>query len=222
MNFELLLNSIIGFSGILLHEFPGPLNDEQKKQLGMIQASGRHLLSLINDILDLSKIEAGQVTANFEYFFLTDVIKEVIELEGPAAITKGIFIKYENEINHHEILSDRKRIFQVLLNLLNNAIKFTEKGSVTIRSYVDYDTVKVEVADTGIGIKPENIQKLFKPFIQLENNLTRNYEGSGLGLSISKKLMDLLQGDIQVISTYGSGTKFTVIIPKRLESENSV
>lgn len=214
------LNSIIGFSGILLHEFPGPLNDEQKKQLGMIQSSGRHLLSLINDILDLSKIEAGQFTANFEYFLLDEVLQEVIQLEEPSAISKGISINYINDENAVEVFSDRKRILQVALNLLNNAIKFTEHGSITIRSYRDSEYVKIDFADTGIGIEAENLTKLFKPFIQLENNLTRNYEGSGLGLSISKKLMDLLHGDITVTSTFGSGSVFTVSIPLTVENGN--
>jgi PAS domain S-box-containing protein len=215
------LNSIIGFSGILLHEFPGPLNDEQKKQLGMIQSSGRHLLSLINDILDLSKIEAGQITANFEYFLLEEVLKEVIELEEPVAQNKGITISYINSPEQIEIFCDRKRILQVMLNLLNNAIKFTEKGMVTIRSYKDFEYVNIDVTDTGIGIKAEDISKLFKPFIQLENSLTRNYEGSGLGLSISKKLMELLRGDISVKSNYGSGTIFTVKIPLTINNDNS-
>ncbi len=214
------LNSIIGFSGILLQEFPGPLNNEQKKQLGMIQSSGRHLLSLINDILDLSKIEAGQISANYEYFYLEKLLEEVVELEEPTAFNKGIAIHYIKD-DPIEIFCDRKRVLQVMLNLLNNAIKFTEKGTVTIRCYREFEIAKVDVADTGIGIKKENISKLFKPFIQLENDLTRNYEGSGLGLSISKKLMDLLHGDITVKSNYGSGTIFTVSIPVTIENENS-
>lgn len=214
------LNSIIGFSGILLHEFPGPLNDEQKKQVRMIQSSGRHLLSLINDILDLSKIEAEQITANFEYFKVDEVLKEVIELEEPSARTKDISIRYIKDQENIEIFSDRKRILQVFLNLLNNAIKFTEKGNITIHCYKDLEQVKIDFTDTGIGIKAENMTKLFKPFIQLENNLTRNYEGSGLGLSISKKLMDLLHGDITVKSTFGSGTTFTVSIPLTIEYQN--
>ena len=207
------LNSIIGFSGILLREFPGPLNEEQKKQLGMIQSSGRHLLSLINDILDLSKIETGKLTANSERFYIDDVIKEVIELEEPSALNKQLIIDFKQTPDHIEVVSDRKRIFQVILNLVNNAIKFTETGSVTINCFQKNKSVSIEVYDTGIGIKKENIDKLFKPFIQLENDLVRNYEGSGLGLSISMKLIELLQGKLSVKSTFGVGSTFTITLP---------
>ncbi len=207
------LNSIIGFSGILLQEKAGQLNEEQKKQLGMVQLSGRHLLTLINDILDLSKIEAGQLTPIYESFNIEELIEEVIKLEKLATTNKGLSLNFEIIPEIGEIVNDRQRTRQVILNLLNNAVKFTDKGSVNIKCYKDNDSLKIEVSDTGIGIKEENLGKLFNPFIQVENDLTRKHEGTGLGLSISKKLMDLLHGTISVKSEFGVGSTFTITLP---------
>ena len=207
------LNSIIGFSGILLQELPGTLNEEQKKQVYMVQSSGNHLLSLINDILDLSKIEAGQFTANYEYFNIEDIIENVLKLEGPHANSKGLSLNIIKSPEIINILSDKQRVQQVLLNLVNNAIKFTDKGSVSIGSYKDENNVTIEVRDTGIGIIKEDLGRLFSPFIQIENYLSRKYEGSGLGLSISQKLVNLLHGTISVNSEYGVGSTFTISLP---------
>ena len=211
--FRTPLNSIIGFSGILLQEFAGKLNAEQKKQLGMILSGGRHLLSMINDLLDLSRIEAGQLKANPEYFALKDVIEDVVKLEWPFAMSKGISIDFEISPEISTVKSDKQRLHQVLLNLINNAIKFTEKGSVKVNCNKENDFVKIEVIDTGIGIEKENLDKIFDPFIQVENELTRSQRGSGLGLSVSRKLIELLQGTINVKSEIGAGTTFTVTLP---------
>jgi signal transduction histidine kinase len=207
------LNSIIGFSGILLRRFAGPVNEEQEKQLEMIQKSGRHLLSLINDILDISKIDAGELKPAYEIFNLLELIEEVQKLIQPFADSKGIPVSYIKDQRVEEIESDRKRVSQILINLLNNAIKFTEKGTVTITLCRDGNLVITEVKDTGIGIREEDMEKLFNPFLQLENSLTRNYEGSGLGLSITKKLLDLLHGSIQVKSEFGKGSTFIITLP---------
>ena len=214
------LNSVIGFSGILLQNIPGPLNEEQRKQLKMIQASGRHLLSVINDILDLSKIEVGLLTTNFEHFNIQNVIEEVMKLEWLSAVNKGLTMKFEKNPEIEEIFSDRQRVKQVLLNLVNNAIKFTEKGSVSIVCSNNSDWVNIDVIDTGIGIKEEDFGKLFSPFIQIDSELTRKHQGSGLGLSISKKLIDLLHGTISVKSEFGTGSTFTISLPvKELEDK---
>lgn len=207
------LNSIIGFSGILLKHLPGPLNSEQEKQLEMVQKSGRHLLSLINDILDISKIEAGELVPHYESFDVVELIEDILKLVEPQAKNKGLPVllkKNEPEIN---VVSDKTRLRQVLINLIINAIKFTTQGMVQITCSKEADSVRVQVSDTGIGIKEEDLDKLFNPFIQLENNLTRRFEGSGLGLSISKKLIDLLRGTIEVKSSFGSGSNFTISIP---------
>lgn len=213
------LNSVIGFSGILLQEKAGTLNEEQKKQIGLIQLSGRHLLSLINDILDLSKIEVGQLLTNYESFNIQDVIQEVIKLQWNSARNKGLSLRFAKIPGIGEIVSDKRRVHQVLLNILNNAFKFTEKGYVRIDCHQDKDFIKVEISDTGIGIKEEDLNKLFNPFIQVDNELTRTHQGSGLGLSISKKLMELLHGTIEVKSEFGVGSTFTLTFPL-LEVEN--
>lgn len=215
------LNSIIGFSGILLREIPGPLNEEQKKQLDMIQVGGRHLLSMINDLLDLSKIEAGQMASNMDYFNIQEVIEEVIKIEWPSANNKGLALNFNRMPGIEEIVSDRQRVHQVLLNLLDNAVKFTDSGFISIGCYKENGYVKIEVSDTGIGIKEEHLQDIFTPFLQLNHEMTREHQGTGLGLPISKKFIDLLNGDISVKSKIGEGSTFTVTLPLIPENVNA-
>lgn len=207
------LNSIIGFSGILLKEIPGTLNEEQKKQLEIVQGSGRHLLTLINDILDLSKIEAGQMAALEETFNLNELIEEIVKTEEAEAEEKGISLRFNKNDDLENIKSDKQRVHQVILNILNNAVKFTDKGSVTIRSRKEDHEVKIEIADTGIGISETDVEKIFVPFVQVNTELTRIHSGTGLGLSISKKLMELLHGSIAVKSQPGKGSIFTITLP---------
>jgi two-component system, sensor histidine kinase and response regulator len=215
------LNSIIGFSGILLQQITGPLNEEQKKQLAMVQSSGRHLLSLINDILDISKIDAGELKPDYETFNLQELIEEVKNLAQPFAEDKGIIINFINNPEIGKIECDKKRVYQILINLINNAVKFTEKGSVTITCYRENNSVAAEVSDTGIGIKESDFENIFNPFFQLENSLTRKFDGSGLGLSITRKLLDMLGGSINVKSEYGKGSTFTVTLPLTTESKQT-
>lgn len=207
------LNSIIGFTGMLVQELPGPLNNEQKKQLGMTQKSARHLLSLINDILDLSKIEAGQLNLNVEKFKISEVVVNIEELLKPLAQGKNIALTSTVDPNLAEIVSDKFRVQQVVINIANNALKFTEKGSVHIDAFQKDQKTIVRVTDTGIGIEPNQIDQLFKPFIQVDSNITRKHEGTGLGLSICKKLMALLGGNIFVESEFGKGSVFTIELP---------
>jgi PAS domain S-box-containing protein len=206
------LNSIIGFSGILMRENPGPLNEEQKKQMGMIQVSGRNLLSLINDILDLSKIESGQLNIHYDVFSLSEVLDEIVKMMSPVAEEKGIYLKLIGSENI-DMESDQQRVQQIMLNLINNALKFTDSGDVVIEYSRDQHFVKLVVADTGMGIDKDDLLKLFTPFFQVENSLTRTNKGSGLGLSICKKLVELLYGKITVDSELGKGSRFTVILP---------
>jgi len=209
------LNSIIGFTGILLQELAGPLNDEQKKQLSMVQTSARHLLALINDVLDISKIEAGQMKVEPAPFSLPDLIAEVVGVARPLAEKKGLELRVEVSADAGTLHSDRRRVGQVLMNLLSNAVKFTAAGRIDIRAALDGDSAILSVADTGIGMAPEDLAKLFVPFQQIDSGLTRNYEGTGLGLSISKRLVTLLGGDITVASEPGRGSTFTVRLPVR-------
>jgi len=207
------LNSIIGFSGILLKEKHGKLTGEQKKQLGIVQNSARHLLSLINDILDISKIEAGQLNINMQVFTLKDVINKAVETNRPFAEKKNLKIIVSVDKNIKKIKSDALRVEQILLNLLNNAIKYTESGSVSIISGIEDNYVKIQIIDTGTGIEKDKIKTLFKPFVQIDTGLTRKNEGTGLGLSICKKLTEMLKGKIEVVSEPLKGSTFTVYLP---------
>jgi len=213
------LNSIIGFTGILLQGISGALNDEQKKQLTMVKGSGQHLLDLINDLLDVSKIEAGKVEVFVEQFALTAVANEVTAAISPAATNKELDVVTDLQ-DDIVLLSDRRRIKQVLTNLVSNAVKFTDQGQVTITGkQLDNDQVEFEVTDTGIGMKQEDIQRLFQPFQQVDESLTKEHGGTGLGLYLCRKIVDLLHGEIRVESEYGTGTTFTVTLPLRHESE---
>ncbi|MRR39108.1 histidine kinase, partial [bacterium] len=207
------LNSIIGFTGILRQGFAGPVNDEQKKQLDMAHNSAKHLLSLINDILDLSRIEAGRVAIEHEPFSFTGVVNEVVEGLKPMAGQKGIEILTDLPDRAIEMRGDRKRWFQVLLNLVNNALKFTEKGEVRITAGVEDRTLKISVADTGIGIRAENLPKLFEAFRQVDGSARRVYEGTGLGLYLCRTLLRMMGGEIAVESEFGNGSRFTFTVP---------
>jgi signal transduction histidine kinase len=218
------LNSIIGFTGIILQGLAGPLNAEQTKQLGMVRASARHLLELINDVLDISKIEAGQLEVRLEPFNLPESIQRVTALVRPMAEKKGLTLTVHLAPEFGNITSDRRRVEQILLNLLNNAIKFTEQGGVTLTvdelpagatgaHPIAGPAMRFRVADTGIGIKPADIAVLFQPFRQLDAGISRQHEGTGLGLAICRKLAALLGGDISVTSEWSKGSEFTVIIP---------
>ena len=228
------LNSIIGFTGIILQGMAGPITQEQKKQLGMVRSSARHLLDLINDVLDISKIEAGQLQVRQDPFELTDVINQVMESVSPLAEKKSLSLDRDIAVDLPAMYSDRRRVEQILLNLLNNAIKFTDRGSILLQvdlvsqARVDANkdasphseqpvpSVRFRIADTGIGIRPEDIEQLFKPFSQVDSGLTRQHDGTGLGLAICGRLTHLLGGTIGVDSQWSQGSEFTVILPLEL------
>jgi protein-histidine pros-kinase len=211
------LNAVIGFTGTLLMKLPGPLNQEQEKQLRTIQSSSRHLLSLINDLLDLSKIESGNVELNLEPVSCQTVIAEV---SGTLrTLAEGKNLKFEIVLPGHEvnIRTDRRSLTQILINLTNNAIKFTEQGTVRLelreREQDGQAIAEMCVTDTGLGIRQEDQSKLFQAFMQVDNTSTRSYEGTGLGLHVSQKLALMIGGRISFESEYGQGSKFTVSVP---------
>jgi len=210
------LNSIIGFTGIMLQGLAGPLNDEQTKQLGMVQSSARHLLNLINDILDISKIEAGQLEMASELFDMRTVIQKVMRTVTPLAEKKRLVLVSEVAPEVGQITSDQRRVEQILINLLNNAIKFTEHGEVRIESEVRGSWLMTRVIDTGIGVKPEGMDALFEPFRQVDAGLARQHEGTGLGLSICQKLVEMLGGAIWAESEWGVGSTFTFTLPVQI------
>jgi len=225
------LNSIIGFTGIVLQGLAGPVNAEQSKQLGMVRSSARHLLELINDVLDLSKIEAGQLEVRIGPFDLRESLERVTALVKPLVEKKGIALSVITPPDLGEMASDRRRVEQILLNLLNNAIKFTEHGHVTATVEMDaaykpwsgaipQPAVRLRVADTGIGIRPEDLATLFQPFRQIDTGIARQHEGTGLGLVICRRLAALLGGEISVTSEWSKGSEFTVIIPIQKPTPN--
>lgn len=207
------MNSIIGFTGILLQRLAGPLNDEQVKQLGMVNKSAQHLLALINDVLDLSKIESGQLSIVPAAFDARQLIERAVATIRPQVEGKGLRLESAIAPSVGTFVSDGRRVEQVLLNLLSNAVKFTERGYVRVEADIEADHLVVRVTDTGIGIRSEEVTRLFRPFSQLDIGLDRQHEGTGLGLSICRRLVELLGGTIRVSSTWGQGSTFVVELP---------
>jgi len=214
------LNSIIGFTGILRQELAGPMNEEQKKQLGMVHSSGRHLLNLINDLLDLSRIESGKMELFVEDFLVADLVKEIGQCLTPQVQQKKLRLETSLDQPALRMRTDRNKSFQILLNLANNAVKFTDVGRVTLKVSSDADRVQFEVADTGIGIKPESLTHLFEAFRQVDGSARRVYEGTGLGLYLSKQLARMLGGNITVESEFGIGSRFTLVLPQNTPPAN--
>ncbi len=213
------LNAIIGFTGTLLMRLPGPLTDQQEQQLRIIQSSGRHLLSLITDILDLAKIEAGKIELHFEPVDVHEIVGEVHESLRSMAADKNLDFTVSLPERPTVVTSDRRALAQILINLTNNALKYTEEGSVQIAVSSDVTAdaheCRISVADTGIGIKPEDRHRLFQAFEQLEPLSTRRVEGVGLGLHLSQKLARLLDGELTFTSEPGVGSTFTLALPMR-------
>jgi PAS domain S-box-containing protein len=231
------LNSVIGFSSILLNEWVGPVNAEQKENLAAVLRSGKHLLALINDVIDVSKIEAGQIEIQLEDFDLRDLIAESVAAVESEIRDKGLELQVD--CANHMIFSDRRRLQQCLFNLLSNAAKYTEKGFVRISSRrvsglefqvsnpnsesenlnlePEGDFVEISVEESGIGIREVDTVKIFKPFVRLESPLTAKVYGTGLGLYLTRKLVtEVLRGEITFTSKYGIGSRFSILIPVTL------
>ena len=213
------LNAIIGFTGALLMKLPGPLTNEQDKQLNTIRTSARHLLSLINDILDVAKIEAGKVTLELETVQCQHLVNDVVDTLRPLALQKGLGLEVELAPDPIVLQTDRRALTQILLNLANNAIKFTESGQVRVtlsqRPGDGHDTVEFSVADSGAGIREEDQAKLFQAFSQLDSTSTRHAEGAGLGLYLCQNLANLIGGSLFFKSDFGQGSTFTLALPLR-------
>ncbi len=215
------LNTIIGFSGILLKEPVSDLShEEQREFLGNIITGGRHLLSLINEILDLSKIEAGKVILSPERFSVQEVLEEVRQTVEPQATVKRIIIEVTLDPRLSTLTADLVKFKQILYNLLSNAIKFTpEAGNVHVRATVTKEWVEFSVRDTGIGIRPEDRDRIFQEFQQVEMSAERHYEGTGLGLTLAKKFVELHGGRIWVESEVGMGSTFNFTLPLEARRE---
>lgn len=209
------LNSIIGFSEVLQDQAFGPLNERQMRYINHVLTSARHLLDLINDILDLSKIEAGRMELHHEPFILKGAIEEVLTVVQPLAQQKQLSMSLVLDGAPDRLVADRLRFKQVLYNLVSNAIKFTPEGSVTVRACADDQYVYVSVEDTGIGIPPEAQEKVFDLFTRVEDRYRRATEGTGLGLALVKRLVELHGGFVTLESEVGKGTTVTVAFPIR-------
>ena len=210
------LNAIIGFTGTLLMELPGPLNTDQKEQLDTIENSATHLLSLINDLLDLAKIESGKVELRREPVTCQALVQEVLTTLRPTAEAKGLRLKAICPSDDIVVRTDRRALTQILLNLTNNAVKFTERGEVHIELQQAKENGRIDtlisVTDTGVGIRPADQARLFQAFEQVDGAGKERQSGTGLGLHLSQKLAELLSGRIQMKSEFGKGSTFTLVL----------
>ena len=210
------LNAIIGFTGftgIMAQGLAGPLTEEQRQQLGLVQASGRHLLALVNDVLDISRIESGQMDIAHERFDLRQSLDRIAALFAPQAQAKNLALHTQIAPALGEAVGDQRRFEQILLNLLGNAVKFTDRGRIVLAADLVGGTIRVQVSDSGIGIKPEDLPTLFQPFRQIDSSLARQHDGTGLGLAICQRLTTLMGGHIHVDSQWGRGSTFSVTLP---------
>jgi PAS domain S-box-containing protein len=211
------LNAIIGFTGTLLMRLPGPLTEDQEKQLRTVQGSARHLLALINDLLDVAKIEAGKLDLRMEPVDCRAVVEEVIATLRPQAEGKGLALDFNAAAPLAPLQSDRRALSQIVINLTSNAIKFTDRGSVRIDLTQHQEAsrgllTRICVEDTGAGMTPAEQAKLFAAFSRVNTEATRVIEGTGLGLHLSQKLATLLGGEILVDSEKGRGSRFTLVV----------
>ena len=212
------LNSIIGFTGMLLQGISGELNNKQEDNLRRVYKSGKHLLSLITDVIDISKIESGRVDIFPQTFPLKEVVDEAIETIQPQLDSKELSLTVKAN-RWPEMETDRKRLFQCLLNYLSNAVKYSEKGSIDITVTDLNDDIEIKVKDTGIGISEKDMPKLFEAFERMESHLKVKSGGTGLGLYLTKKIItELLEGTIAVESRIGEGSQFSFTVPKKIEA----
>jgi signal transduction histidine kinase len=209
------LNSVIGFSEVLLDQLFGAINAKQHEYINNILYSGRHLLSLINDILDLSKVEAGMMVLDFNDFSVREALETSVMMLKERAFKGEIALHLELAPSADlSIGGDQRKLKQILFNLLSNAVKFTPAGgTVEVSAVRDGHYIEITVADTGMGIKADDIPKLFQSFTQLESVYTKKFEGTGLGLALTRQLVELHGGRIWVKSEFGAGSRFIFTIP---------
>jgi signal transduction histidine kinase len=213
------LNAILGYTELMLDQIYGEVPDKMRGVLDRVQSNGRHLLGLINDVLDLSKIEAGQLALTVANYSLEDVVQGVVTSVESLATEKQLALKLDIPRSLPAGRGDERRIAQVLLNLVGNAIKFTEKGEVAIAASASNGSFNIAVRDTGPGISPADQVKIFEEFHQADNSATKTKGGTGLGLSIAKRIVEMHGGRIWVESSPGSGATFSVSLPVKVQPE---
>ncbi len=213
------LNAILGYTELILDSIYGEVPEKARAVLERLQANGQHLLGLINDVLDLSKIEAGQLKLSLDDYSLSDVVLGVVSAVEPLAAEKQLAFKAEVAADLPTGRGDGRRLSQVLLNLVGNAIKFTDKGKVAIRASATNGAFTVAVCDTGPGIPVADQAKIFEEFQQADSSITRKKGGTGLGLSIAKRIIEMHGGRIWVESEPGKGSTFYFSLPVRVETQ---
>jgi signal transduction histidine kinase len=209
------LNAIIGYGELLSDGIPGPISEAQHVQLERIRASAHHLLALIDQVLTLSRLEAGREPVNWELVSLASVLDQATTLASPLADRKRLTLRVLAPESPVTFESDAIKVTQILVNLLGNAVRFTDRGDIVMSARAEPGGVVIEVRDTGIGIAEPNLERVFDPFWQVEQVHTRRVGGSGLGLSVCRRLARLLGGDVTVTSTLGEGSTFAVRIADR-------
>ena len=215
--FRTPLSSILSITRILQDRLDGPLTDEQQKQVQFIQGAAGELTEMVNDLLDLAKVEAGRVTISPAWFDMVDLFSALRGMFKPILQSATVSLIFEEPKDVPRLYTDDKKLSQILRNFISNALKFTSRGDVRVTAeLVDGDRVRFCVADTGIGIASEHIGSLFNDFVQVDAPIQKRLRGTGLGLSLSRKLALLLGGDVAVESTLGEGSRFSVTLPVRL------
>jgi signal transduction histidine kinase len=212
------LNAVIGYAALMIDGITGTLTDAQHEYVRRSRTAAEHLLSLINDILDLAKIEAGKMPVYLENVSMPELIREVAQQVEPMAKAKHLTFTTAVSPDCPGVDTDKIKIKQILLNLLSNAVKFTNRGSVHLSVEWDGDSVQLSVSDSGVGIKPDEINLIWEDFRQLDQSRTRSYGGTGLGLSITRRLTQQLGAEIAVNSVFGEGTTFSVRLPRVLHT----
>jgi PAS domain S-box-containing protein len=209
------INALIGYTALMLDRIYGDLNERQEEGLTRIRAAAQHLLALINDILDLAKIEAGRMPLHLEDTVLQDVMREAAVQIDPLVKKKGLSFRWVGPEQPLHMMTDRTKVKQIILNLLSNAVKFTHSGSVTLSAQREGELIRLDVVDTGIGIRKEDLAPIWDDFRQVDQSRTREFGGTGLGLSITRKLSGALGGRVTLASEYGRGSTFSVFLPLR-------
>ena len=219
--FRTPLNSIIALGRILLSRMDGPLTPEQEKQVGFISRAAQELTDMVNDLLDLAKVEAGKIELYPSHWQLATLFGTLRGMMRPLVATSPVQLVFEDPVDVPDLYTDEAKVAQILRNFISNAMKFTEAGEIRVSAVYDpvADTVSITVADTGIGIAPEDQARIFEQFVQVDSARQRKVKGTGLGLPLSRKLANLLRGGITMQSTVGTGSKFTLTIAAHLEAE---
>jgi signal transduction histidine kinase len=211
------LNAILGYTNMLLQGVNGELAATQRRSLSRIDSNGRHLLVIINEILDITRIEAGRMPLHLSEFRLTELVQEVMAELDPIITRSKLAVSATLDVNLPPVHSDRQKVKQILVNLLSNALKFTHEGSIQVTAVYEVPTatLNVSVTDTGIGIDPIHQEKVWEDFQQVDSSPTRPYGGTGLGLSICRRLAAMLDGRLSLKSALGQGSTFTLHLPRR-------